>query len=62
MSAAVLQYAPHLARQNALEAQRHLRHDPAPQTPGMGLGGKGGGAVRRNPPPKRPPQDDDTDV
>ena len=62
MSAAVLQYAPHLARQNALEAQRHLRHDPAPQAPGMGLGGRsGGGTVRRNPPPKRPPQDDETE-
>lgn len=45
MSAAVLQFAPHLARQKTMEATPHL----APQAPGMSPGGGGGrgGVMRR---------------
>ncbi|MBI4030445.1 MAG: hypothetical protein HY370_02110 [Proteobacteria bacterium] len=41
---AVLEFAPHLARQRTLEASPHLAPQHAP--PGLGLGGNGGGAQR----------------
>lgn len=52
VSPAVLQFAPHLARQKTLEASPHLA--PAPPAPGMGPGGAGGGnTVRRVQKPRR---------
>jgi len=46
MNRAVLQFAPHLARQRTLEASHDLKlHGPAPMAPGMGLGGGGGSAT-----------------
>lgn len=53
---AVLQFAPHLARQRTMEATPHLDH--APQAPGMGLGGGGGAAARRVTRQQPPPRDD----
>lgn len=51
MSAAVLQFAPHLARQRAMEIAPQMHH--APKAPGLGPsggGGGGGGRVMRRPP------------
>lgn len=61
---AVLQFAPHLARQRTLEASHDLNMG-GPAAPGMGLGGGGGGAnpplrqrsARNQQPPQR--RDDD---
>ncbi len=47
MSAAVLQFAPHLARQRTMEASPQLRHEIAPPTPGFGPRGAGTPSVRR---------------
>lgn len=72
MSAAVLQFAPHLARQRALEAgpqtPTYAPQAPGPKGPG-GMGGGGGGGVMRriqrgggDPGASsggRPPEDDD---
>ncbi|MFN3826172.1 MAG: hypothetical protein ACK4NR_00955 [Micavibrio sp.] len=68
MSAALMKFAPHLARQRAFEAAPHLApKGPAP--PGMGLGGgaRGGGGAQTNrsmrgrqPPQHRQDDDDDT--
>jgi len=51
MNTAVLQFAPHLARQRALEAQP--KNQMAPSTPGMGMGGGGGGGAARPSTPRR---------
>ena len=49
MSPALLQFAPHLARQRNMEAAPTLQPDaPAPKGPGMSLGGGGGGGVARH--------------
>lgn len=57
ITAAVLQFAPHLARQRQMEIAP--TPTPAPShAPGMGLGG-GGGGVRRPPPRAAAPQRDD---
>ncbi len=53
MNRAVLQFAPHLARQKTLEAQPHLA--PAPSAPGMAPGG-GGGTRNVQPPRQSPPR------
>ncbi len=42
MNRAVLQFAPHLARQRTLEASHNLNMS-GPSAPGMGMGGGGGG-------------------
>jgi hypothetical protein len=53
VSPAVLQFAPHLARQKAMEATPHLA--PAPSAPGMTPGGGGGSTtVRRIQKPASP--------
>lgn len=46
MTPALLQFAPHLARQRNMEAAPTMQHQPntpAPKGPGMSLGGGGGG-------------------
>lgn len=45
VSPAVLQFAPHLARQKTMEAAPHLA--PAPSAPGMSPGGNSGGGKGR---------------
>ncbi len=45
VSPAVLQFAPHLARQRNFESAPTFHHTPS--APGMGMGGKGGGNVMR---------------
>lgn len=65
MSAAIMKFAPHLARQRTFEAAPHLApKGPAP--PGMGLGGRSGGGhtATRSPRGRQPPshRDDDDDT
>lgn len=63
---AVLQFAPHLARQRALEASHNLNMG-GPAAPGMNMGGGGGGARplrarttgQKNPAGKEKKQDDE---
>ncbi len=55
LNRAVLQFAPHLARQRTLEASHDLNMSgpSGPSAPGMGLGGGGGGGGARSAPPAR---------
>lgn len=55
VSPAVLQFAPHLARQKAMEASPHLAPQ-GPAAPGMGPGGSGGSGARRIQQPRRAPE------
>lgn len=57
-NAAIVQFAPHLARQKSLEATPNLAHTP--QAPGLNMGGGGGGrAAPRAPRPSSPTRDDE---
>lgn len=59
---AVLQFAPHLARQRTLEASHDYKMSgPAPSVPGMGGGGGGrfGTTQSRQQPPRRDDEKDD---
>ena len=59
---AVLDFAPHLARQRTLEATHDLKlNGPAPSAPGMGMGGGGGAPLRHRSVPQQQPRRTDED-